>query len=53
MKKYLKILLAFIMTFAIFTNASAKMTGTFSITINNEKAGHTYEAYQIFAGDVS
>lgn len=53
MKKYLKILLAFIMTFAIFTNANAKMTGTFSITINNEKAGHNYEAYQIFAGDVS
>lgn len=27
--------------------------GPYSITIRNDKAGHTYEAYQIFAGDVS
>lgn len=27
--------------------------GPYSITIQNDKAGHTYEAYQIFAGDVS
>ena len=24
-----------------------------TITIQNDKEGHTYEAYQIFAGDVS
>lgn len=28
-------------------------TPTYTITINNEKAGHVYEAYQIFAGDLS
>ena len=27
--------------------------GHYSITIQNDKEGHTYEAYQIFAGDVS
>ena len=27
--------------------------GAYSITIQNDKEGHTYEAYQIFAGDVS
>ena len=27
--------------------------GPYSITIQNDKEGHTYEAYQIFAGDVS
>lgn len=53
MKKYFKIILAFVMMFFAFTSASAKMTGPFSITIDNEKTGHTYEAYQIFAGDVS
>ena len=27
--------------------------GDYSITIQNDKEGHTYEAYQIFAGDVA
>lgn len=27
--------------------------GVYSITITNDKAGHTYEAYQIFAGTVA
>lgn len=27
--------------------------GAYSITIQNDKEGHTYEAYQIFAGDVA
>ena len=25
--------------------------GPYSITIQNDKEGHTYEAYQVFAGD--
>ena len=53
MKKYLKMILAFIMIFAMYTNVNAKMTGPFTITIENSKEGHTYDVYQIFAGDVS
>lgn len=28
-------------------------SGTYTITINNSTKGHTYEAYQVFAGDLS
>ena len=37
MKKYLKMILAFIMIFAMYTNVNAKMTAPFTITINNSK----------------
>lgn len=30
-----------------------KRKKTFTITVNNAKAGHTYEAYQILKGDLS
>lgn len=33
--------------------AAAYAAGPYTITIQNDKEGHTYEAYQIFAGDVS
>lgn len=35
---------------AMSSNAAGE---TYSITINNDKTGHTYEAYQIFVGDLS
>ena len=40
------------MVFALATTAFADETTTYSITINNSAEGHTYEAYQIFTGDL-
>lgn len=48
MKKFLSLLLALVMVLAVAAPAMAE--GTNTITIDNEKTGHTYEAYQIFAG---
>ena len=50
-KKLASLLLALAMVFALATTAFAEET-TYSITINNSTAGHTYEAYQIFTGDL-
>lgn len=50
-KKLASLLLALVMVFALATTAFAEET-TYSITINNSTAGHTYEAYQIFTGDL-
>ena len=52
MKKLASLLLAMIMVFAMSATAFAA-DETYSITINNSKSGHTYEAYQIFTGDLS
>ena len=52
MKKILALALALIMVLGLATTAFAA-EATYSITINNEKAGHVYEAYQIFTGDLS
>ena len=41
------------MSLVTIGSVNAKMTGPFTITIDNAKSGHTYEAYQIFTGDVS
>lgn len=43
--------LTFVMLLALAVPAFA--AGTYKITINSSTAGHTYEAYQIFAGDLS
>ena len=51
-KKLASLLLALVMVFALATTAFAEET-TYSITINNSAEGHTYEAYQIFTGDLS
>ena len=51
MKKWLATALALVMVFAMA--ACAVAAETYSITINNSAEGHTYEAYQIFAGDLS
>lgn len=51
MKKLVTLLLTLIMTLALAVPAAADTT--YTITINNAAAGHTYEAYQIFAGDLT
>lgn len=51
LKKISSILLMFTMVVTMCTPAFA--ADTYSITIQNDKTGHTYEAYQIFEGDVS
>ncbi len=51
MKKIASLVLALIMAFAMTATAFAEET-TYSITISNSTAGHTYEAYQIFTGDL-
>lgn len=57
MKKFKK-LLGFFCAFALISGmnvipASAANTNKHTITITNEKSGHTYTAYQVFAGDIS
>ena len=52
MKKFLSILMAAMMLLAM-TAAFAEEATTYTITINGGDEGHTYEAYQIFAGDLS
>ena len=51
-KKLASLLLVLVMVFALATTAFAEET-PYSITINNSTAGHTYEAYQIFTGDLA
>ena len=50
MKKLVSLLLAVVMVFAMTIAAFA--SETYSITISNSAKGHTYEAYQIFTGDL-
>ena len=52
LKKLAGVLLALAMVFTLALPAFAAET-TYSITINNSAEGHTYEAYQIFTGDLS
>ena len=51
MRKIASVLLALVMVFALAAPVFA--AETYSITINNTNGGHTYEAYQIFTGDLS
>ena len=51
-KKLASLLLMLVMVFALATTAFAEETA-YSITINNSAKDHTYEAYQIFTGDLS
>lgn len=50
-KKLAAVLLSLVLVLALAVPASA--AGEYTITITNDQAGHTYEAYQIFAGTVS
>ena len=51
MRKIASVLLALVMVFALAAPVFA--AETYSITINNSAEGHTYEAYQIFKGDLN
>lgn len=53
MRKLASILLALVMAFAMALPVSAANETSHTITITNEKSGHTYEAYQVFKGDIS
>lgn len=50
-KKLAAVLLS--LTMAMLFTIPAFAAENYSITIQNDKTGHTYEAYQIFTGDVS
>lgn len=50
LKKITSLILVMVMTLAMSMNVFA--AETYSITIKNDKNGHTYEAYQIFTGDL-
>ena len=52
-KKLASLLLALVMALSLAVTAFADESATYSITINNSTAGHTYEAYQIFTGDLA
>lgn len=52
MKRLVALALSVVMVLAMSVVAFADEP-TYSITINNAASGHTYEAYQIFAGDFS
>ena len=52
-KKLASLLLALVMALSLAVTAFADDSTTYSITINNSTAGHTYEAYQIFTGDLA
>ncbi len=52
LRKLASVLLALVMAAALVTTAFADGETTYSITINSDAEGHTYEAYQIFTGDL-
>lgn len=52
-KKLLAFLLAATMLLALLPSAFATEPVTYTLTINNSTIGHTYEAYQIFTGDLT
>lgn len=57
-RKIVSLVLALIMIFGMTNTVfaaeptTAKGEGNFTITLNNDKAGHTYAAYQVFSGDL-
>ena len=52
MKKLMAALLAVAMVCAMAIPAFAAGTGSNTLTINGKTTGHTYEAYQVFTGDL-
>lgn len=53
MKRFVALALSVVMVLAMSVMAFAADETTYSLTINNSKTGHTYEAYQIFVGDLT
>lgn len=52
MKKWMVMFLAMVMAMMLAIPVFAEET-TYTITISNSTEGHTYEAYQVFAGDLA
>lgn len=52
MKKLFSILIAAVLVLGMIPSVFAAGTTPRTITIYNEEAGHTYEAYQVFKGDL-
>lgn len=52
-KKIVSLMLTLVMLAAMTLTAGAADGTTYTITVNDTKAGHTYGAYQIFSGDLS
>ena len=52
-KRILAVVLAVMMLAAMMCTTALAATEKYSISINNQIAGHTYEAYQIFSGVLS
>lgn len=53
MKKIISLVLCLMMVLGMATSVFADETHTHTITVMNSNAGYTYNAYQIFAGDLS
>lgn len=53
LKRMASLILALALALALVLAVPAMAAETYSITINNSAEGHTYEAYQIFTGDLS
>lgn len=59
MRKFFALFLAVMMVMSLATTAfaengdAAATPATYTLTLNGAQAGHTYTAYQIFAGDLS
>lgn len=53
LKKLAALVMAVVMALALSVPAFAANTNAHTITITNTKTGHTYEAYQVFAGDIT
>lgn len=51
-KKLLSAVLVLVLALTMVLPVAAEGETTYSITINNDKPNHTYEAYQIFTGDL-
>ncbi|MBR3755816.1 MAG: isopeptide-forming domain-containing fimbrial protein [Firmicutes bacterium] len=52
MKRFLSLMLTLVMVLSMAVPVMADNEETYSITIKNDAAGHTYEAYQIFKGEL-
>lgn len=52
-KKLLSAVLVLVLALTMVLPVAAEGETTYSITIENDKPNHTYEAYQIFTGDLS
>ena len=53
LKKLAALLLAVVMTMAMSMTAFAADATTYTLTLTGTTTGHTYEAYQIFTGNLS